>query len=93
VVDLSDAPPAACQALQREASVVLAVSGECRHSCQYKGATIKGNRFCLIMKRYSKSLARVIAEAGTGKIKMQWKGGVGIGSKHGSSGCCAGVAC
>ncbi|KAF6250880.1 kinase-like domain-containing protein [Scenedesmus sp. NREL 46B-D3] len=64
VVDLSDAPRDVCQALQREAGVVLAVSGECRHSCQYKGATIKGNRFCLIMKRYSKSLARVIAEAG-----------------------------
>jgi hypothetical protein len=45
VVDLSAAPPDVCQALQREASVVLAVSGECRHSCQYKGATIKGNRF------------------------------------------------
>jgi hypothetical protein len=28
---------------------------------------IKGNRFCLIMKRHSKSLARVIAEAGTGE--------------------------
>eukprot|EP00882_Tetradesmus_deserticola_P031614 GHRQ01035759.1.p1 GENE.GHRQ01035759.1~~GHRQ01035759.1.p1 ORF type:complete len:153 (+),score=71.68 GHRQ01035759.1:486-944(+) len=70
VVDLSDAPREVCQALQREASVVLAVSGECRHSCQYKGATIQGNRFCLIMKRYSKSLARVIAEAGAGERKQ-----------------------
>eukprot|EP00882_Tetradesmus_deserticola_P027247 GHRQ01030131.1.p1 GENE.GHRQ01030131.1~~GHRQ01030131.1.p1 ORF type:complete len:302 (+),score=121.67 GHRQ01030131.1:767-1672(+) len=71
VVDLSDAPREVCQALQREASVVLAVSGECRHSCQYKGATIQGNRFCLIMKRYSKSLARVIAEAGAGGLPLQ----------------------
>jgi hypothetical protein len=83
VVDLSDAPPEVCQALQREASVVLAVSGECRHSCQYKGATIKGNKFCLIMKRYSKSLARVIAEAGTGEragdcsIASYWYAGMG----------------
>jgi hypothetical protein len=30
-------------------------------------ATIKGNRCCHSMKRYSKSLARVIAEAGTGE--------------------------
>eukprot|EP00878_Enallax_costatus_P045765 GHUV01055246.1.p1 GENE.GHUV01055246.1~~GHUV01055246.1.p1 ORF type:complete len:442 (+),score=53.08 GHUV01055246.1:977-2302(+) len=66
VVDLSDAPRDVCQSLQREASVVLAVSGECRHTCQYKGAIIKGNKFCLIMTRYSKSVARIVAETKAG---------------------------
>jgi hypothetical protein len=51
VVDLSEAPAAIRQALRREAEVVLRVSGECRHACQYKGATIKANKFCLVMKR------------------------------------------
>jgi hypothetical protein len=44
---------------------------ECRHSCQYKGATIKGNRFCLVMKHYSKSLARAVAEAGSGELRQR----------------------
>jgi hypothetical protein len=52
VIDLSDAPQATRQALLREAAVVLRVSGECHHTCQYKGATIKNNRFCLVIKRY-----------------------------------------
>ncbi|WIA40176.1 hypothetical protein OEZ86_013570 [Tetradesmus obliquus] len=86
VVDLSDALPAVCAALQREASVVLAVSGECRHACQYKGATLKGSKFCLIMKRYSKSLARVTAEAGGLPLPQLLRYGAQIGS------CCAGGA-
>jgi hypothetical protein len=51
VVDLSDAPEAIRKALRREAEVVLRVSGHCRHACQYKGATIKANKFCLVMQR------------------------------------------
>jgi hypothetical protein len=51
VVDLSDAPEAIRQALRRETEVVLRVSGQCRHTCQYTGATIKDNKFCLVMQR------------------------------------------
>lgn len=51
VVSLRTAPQPVCQALMREAAVVLKVSGECRHTCQYKGVTIKDNKFCLVMKR------------------------------------------
>lgn len=40
----------------------LKVSGECRHTCQYKGVTVKDHKFCLVMTRYSKSLAELLAE-------------------------------
>lgn len=51
VVSLSNPSQPVRQALMREAVVVLKVSGECRHTCQYKGATIKDNEFCLVMRR------------------------------------------
>ncbi|KAF6257707.1 kinase-like domain-containing protein [Scenedesmus sp. NREL 46B-D3] len=57
VVELADAFAATKRSLLREAEVVLQVSGECRHTCQYKGAVIKANK-------YASSLARVIADDG-----------------------------
>jgi hypothetical protein len=50
VVSLSTAPQPARQALMREAAVIFKVSRECRHTCQYKGVTVKDNKFCLVMK-------------------------------------------
>lgn len=58
MIDLSDAPLSTRQALQREASVVLRVSGACHHTCQYKGATIKNNKFCIVMKRWVQDAVR-----------------------------------
>jgi hypothetical protein len=51
VVKLSDASENTLEALLREVLVALQVSDECRHTCRYKGAVIKDNKFCLVMKR------------------------------------------
>ena len=48
--------------LHKELAVMLAISGECKRTCQYKGFTVKGNEFCLVMRKYDGSLADLIAE-------------------------------
>lgn len=64
LIHLGDAPRSVLQTLQREANTVLAISDDCHHTCRYKGVTLKGSKFCLVMKKYYRSLARVIADEG-----------------------------
>ena len=82
VVDLLCVPPAARQALLTDLTEMLsrleAAAAASAHTCQYHGVCLQGGQLLLIMRRYSNSLAGVLAEHASGEYACSKRLSIGL---------------
>ncbi len=58
----SDGDHPMVKTLKRELAVLMHISYRCDHVCRYLGFTVKGHKFCIVMRLYKQSLSAMIAE-------------------------------